>query len=585
MSNIITCPNCGQKIHLDESDYAQILSQVSEEELAKRIHEHEQVLAAKHQNELLQAEAKARDEFQARLGEKDEELAGLKASLEATKAEKEGSLKVAAAEAEKLVAELRAKLEQAEQEAAHAAKALEDDKKLALASAKSEADAKLAEKDAKLAALEEQVKAQDAAQADAIKLAVADVEAKAASLQAKLEQAEQQARLAADTQSKERELALASAKSEADAKLAEKERKIAELEVRIGGMQEKFEAEKAAAIAAEEGRQNVKLSELQGAVQLAVSEKEQVEATLKQQMLEQERYKDQIIADKNAEIERIRDQKARLSTKLLGESLEQHCEIEFKKWRSTGFKNADFHKDTKAVEGEDGKATKGDYIFRECDEDGNEIISIMFEMKTEDDQSTNKKTNESHFKKLDEDRRKKGCEYAVLVSMLEPESDLYTGITDVSWAYEKMYVIRPQFFIPMITILRNAALTTMGEKRELAKIRQQNIDVTNFEAALNNFKERFSTDLEHAEKKFEAADDAIGKAIKSLEKWREEIRLVKVHLYKADKKVDDITVKKLTRGNPTMKAKFDEAREEANKITPTELPEEGESAMEPDSLE
>ena len=249
-----------------------------------------------------------------------------------------------------------------------------------------------------------------------------------------------------------------------------------------------------------------------------------VEAEHKVELAEKLKAKDELIADREREIERIQDMKARLSTKMLGESLEQHCEIEFNRLRLTAFPRAYFEKDNEVVEG-----TKGDFVFRDFDEEGNEIVSIMFEMKNEADDSTHRKTNESHFKKLDADRRKKGCEYAVLVSLLEPDNELYAaGITDVSYRFEKMYVIRPQFFIPLITLLRNAALSSMEARRELALVRQQNIDVTNFEDHLQKIKEH----LLGSERNLRLAND----------------------------KAEDLTVKKLTRKNPTMKALLDEAR-------------------------
>ena len=220
--------------------------------------------------------------------------------------------------------------------------------------------------------------------------------------------------------------------------------------------------------------------DLRAQVQRERQELARVTAEHKADLAERLRLKDEQIADREREIERIQDMKARLSTKMLGETLEQHCEIEFNRLRPTAFPRAYFEKDNEVVEG-----TKGDFVFRDFDEAGHEVVSIMFEMKNEADDSTHRKTNESHFKKLDADRKKKGCEYAVLVSLLEPENELYNnGITDVSYRYEKMYVVRPQFFIPIITLLRNAALTSLEYRRELALVRQQNIDGTNFEDSL-----------------------------------------------------------------------------------------------------
>lgn len=281
-----------------------------------------------------------------------------------------------------------------------------------------------------------------------------------------------------------------------------------------------------------------------------------VEAEHKVELAEKLKAKDELIADREREIERIQDMKARLSTKMLGETLEQHCEIEFNRLRPTAFPRAYFEKDNEVVEG-----TKGDFVFRDFDEEGNEIVSIMFEMKNEADDSTHKKTNESHFKKLDSDRAKKGCEYAVLVSLLEPDNELYNaGITDVSYRYDKMYVIRPQFFIPLITLLRNAALSSLQYRRELALVRQQNIDVTNFEDQLADFKDKFGRNYRIASDKFRKAIEEIDKSIDHLQKIKDNLLGSENQLRLANDKAEDLTVKKLTRKNPTMKALLDEAR-------------------------
>ncbi|NLG11112.1 MAG: DUF2130 domain-containing protein, partial [Coriobacteriaceae bacterium] len=235
-------------------------------------------------------------------------------------------------------------------------------------------------------------------------------------------------------------------------------------------------------------------------------------------------------------------------------TLEQHCEIEFEKIRSTGFKNAEFSKDTDIKTG-----SKGDYIYRESDERGNEIISIMFEMKNESDGTSTKKKNEDFFKELDKDRTEKGCEYAVLVSLLEDGSELYnTGIVDVSHRYPKMYVIRPQFFIPMITLLRNAALNSLQYKSELALVKAQNVDITNFEDSLTAFKEGFARNYNLASRKFHDAIEEIDKTIRLLEKIKDNLIGSENNLRLANNKADDLTIKKLTRGNPTMAAKFAE---------------------------
>ena len=265
-----------------------------------------------------------------------------------------------------------------------------------------------------------------------------------------------------------------------------------------------------------------------------------------------DRYEQQI-KDRDDAIERLKDMKAKLSTKMVGESLEQHCEIEFNRIRATAFPNAYFEKDNDASTG-----SKGDYIFRDSDAAGTEIVSIMFEMKNELDTTASKKKNEDFFKELDKDRNEKGCEYAVLVSLLEDDNELYnSGIVDVSYRYPKMYVIRPQFFIPMITLLRNAAQNALQYKQELALVRAQNIDVTNFEADLDKFKTAFAKNYETASRKFSTAIAEIDKSIDHLQKTKDALLSTDRNLRLANDKAQDVTVKKLTRKNPTMKAAFD----------------------------
>ena len=293
---------------------------------------------------------------------------------------------------------------------------------------------------------------------------------------------------------------------------------------------------------------------LEAQVALKEAEKNQRENELKAQMADKLRAKDELIAYKDQEIERYRDMKARLSTKMLGETLEQHCETEFNRLRATAFQNAYFEKDNDASSG-----SKGDYIFRETDEEGHELVSIMFEMKNEQDDSTHRHKNEDFFKKLDADRRKKNCEYAVLVSLLEPESELYNaGIVDVSYRYEKMYVIRPQFFIPLISILRNTSQSALEYKAELALVKKQNIDITNFENEMEDFKQKFGRNYRLASEKFKKAIDEIDKTIDHLLKTKEALLGSENNLRLANDKAEALTIKKLTRNNPTMKAKFED---------------------------
>ena len=271
------------------------------------------------------------------------------------------------------------------------------------------------------------------------------------------------------------------------------------------------------------------------------------ESNLKEKYLSELKSKDELI-------DYYKDFKLKQSTKMIGESLEQHCENEFNKLRATGFKNAYFEKDNDSSGG-----TKGDYIYREADEHGSEILSIMFEMKNENDATTTKHKNEDFLKKLNNDREMKKCEYAILVSLLEADSDYYnSGIVDMSHKYQKMYVIRPQFFIPIITILRNASLNSMKYKSELALVRAQNIDVTNFETQLNDFRDSFGKSYRLASERFMDAVASIDKSIAQLQKTKENLLKSEDHYRIANNKADDLTVKKLTRNNPTMKQKFDE---------------------------
>jgi hypothetical protein len=278
----------------------------------------------------------------------------------------------------------------------------------------------------------------------------------------------------------------------------------------------------------------------------------QLEKRLAEQSLK-EKYELQI-KEREEMIERLKDFKAKLSTKMVGESLEQHCENEFNRIRATAFPRAYFEKDNDASSG-----SKGDYIFKDTSEAGTEVVSIMFEMKNEIDTTATKKKNEDFFKELDKDRNEKGCEYAVMVTLLEPDSELYnTGIVDVSYRYPKMYVVRPQFFIPIITLLRNAAMNALQYKTELALVKAQNIDITNFESELDQFKTAFAKNYDLASRQFQTAVDEIDKSILHLQKTKDALLSTSNNLRLANNKAQDVTIKRLTRGNPTMAAKFDE---------------------------
>ena len=284
------------------------------------------------------------------------------------------------------------------------------------------------------------------------------------------------------------------------------------------------------------------------------TERQLLEKSLNEKFAAELRTKEDIIKLKDEEIALRKDMKLKLSTKMVGETLEQHCETEFNKLRATAFQRAYFEKDNDSRSG-----SKGDFIYRETDEAGNEIISIMFEMKNEGDETATKKRNEDFLKELDKDRSEKKCEFAVLVTLLESESELYnSGIVDVSHKFPKMYVVRPQFFIPIITLLRNAAMTSLQYKAELALVRNQNIDITNFEEKMNNFKEGFARNYELASRRFKEAIDEIDKTIHHLQKTKDALLSSENNLRLANNKAEDLTIKKLTHGNPTMKEKFEE---------------------------
>ena len=289
-------------------------------------------------------------------------------------------------------------------------------------------------------------------------------------------------------------------------------------------------------------------------LQLEIAEKNRQMQELSNQLHSKDIELTNIITLKDGEIQRLRDYKLQLSTKMLGETLEQHCETEFNKLRSTAFKGVYFEKDNDSTSG-----TKGDYIYREIAEDGNEIISIMFEMKNESDETATKKKNEDFFAKLNKDRNDKKCEYAILVSMLESDNEFYnTGICDVSYKFDKMYAIRPQFFISIITILRNAALKSLEYKRELAQVKNQNIDITSFEEKITAFKEGFARNYDLASRQFQSAIKEIDKSIASLEKTKNDLLSSENNLRLANNKAEDLTIKKLTHNNPTMRQKFDD---------------------------
>ncbi len=374
----------------------------------------------------------------------------------------------------------------------------------------------------------------------------------------KLAEANLKNSLQEDLAKKDKEIIELQAKNERELsqQLAKKEAEIAEMKSKI----EKAEIETKLTVTTALLSIEKERDQLVNEVKNKETEKQLLEKSLNEKFSSELKTKDDIIKMKEEEIALRKDMKLKLSTKMIGETLEQHCENEFNKLRATGFQKAFFEKDNNSKSG-----SKGDYIYRETDDAGNEIISIMFEMKNESDETASKKRNEDFFKELDKDRTEKKCEYAVLVSLLEAENDYYNGgIVDVSYRYDKMYVVRPQFFIPIITLLRNAALSSMKYKAELALIRNQNIDITNFEDNINSFKEGFARNYELASRKFKTAIDEIDKTIDHLQKTKDALLSSENNLRLANNKAEDLTIKKLTRGNPTMTAKFDELGNSTN---------------------
>jgi hypothetical protein len=391
-------------------------------------------------------------------------------------------------------------------------------------------------KDAEIQELKARLDTAEVARKLAVNEALSVVEKERDALSNKLEKARRDQQAAS-------ELAEAKLANELQKAAAAKEAEIQDLKAKLeaSNITQKLAVTEAVNIVEKER------DELKSGLQRIELEKRLAEKSLK------EKYETQI-KDRDDAIERLRDMKARLSTKMVGETLEQHCETEFNRIRATAFPRAYFEKDNDARSG-----SKGDYVFRDLDEDDTEIVSIMFEMKNEGDETATKKKNEDFLKELDKDRTEKGCEYAVLVSLLEPESELYnTGIVDVFHRYPKMYIVRPQFFIPIITLLRNAAMKSLAYKSELALVRAQNLDITRFETQLGDFKTTFGRNWRLASDGFEEAVKRIDEAIKDLEKTKDALYKSANNLRLANDKAEDLTIKKLTRGNPTMAAKFAE---------------------------
>ncbi len=395
-------------------------------------------------------------------------------------------------------------------------------------------------KEATIQRLQARLDASETAQKLAVSEAVQMVEKKRDALATKLKQTEQDHKAAS-------KLAQANHANQLQETAAQKDAQIQSLQARLSANEEAQKHAISEAVNASEKERDQLRNEL---------DRTKLEKKLSEKSLK-DKYETRL-KDREDAIERLKDMKARLSTKMVGETLEQHCETEFNRIRPTAFPHAYFEKDNDASTG-----SKGDYIFREKDENDTEIVSIMFEMKNESDETATKKKNEDFLKELDKDRNEKKCEYAILVSLLEPESELYnSGIIDVSHRYQKMYVVRPQFFIPIITLLRNAAQNSLRFKQELAIVKAQNIDITNFEDELDDFKQGFTRNYRLASEKFKTAISEIDKTIKHLQKTKDALLGSENNLRLANNKAEDLTVKKLTKKNPTMATRFSELKKD-----------------------
>lgn len=540
--NEIKCPHCGKVFQVDERGFADILRQVRTAEFDKEIAQREGMLQEQNAQAVKLAVAKAQQDAQAKTAQRDARIAELETRLAAEKREREQAEKSSQLEhANELEAALAKKQAEIVQLQADVKKLSADhDAQNRIAKAEHErllSDA-TAQRDAEIAALRQQISSQESAFKQQLESQVQQYSQKIAADKA------ESARVAAEESAKLQQTIVAQKQQ-------------------LESQTQQFRAEKELAVSEARAAAERQRDELAAQVKLQEAQAAQERAALREKMTNELAAKDELIKYKDEEIARVKEMKARLSTKMIGESLERHCETEFNKIRATAFPHAYFEKDNDVVDG-----TKGDFVFRETDPaTGEEVVSIMFEMKNENDETRTKHKNEDFFAKLDSDRKKKGCEYAVLCTMLEPENELYNeGIVDVSYRYEKMYVIRPQFFIPIISILRNAALSALQYKTELAEVRNQNIDITNFENSMEDFKTKFARNYDLASRKFQTAIDEIDKTIDHLQKTKEALLGSERNLRLANDKAQDLTIKKLTRKNPTMKAKFAALKEGENAL-------------------
>ena len=510
----IKCPNCGTVFQVDESQYHEILQQVRNEEFEKELNERQ-----KNSNQIIQS--KLEKEYESKLNQKTLEIKELQANKEL--------------EIKQLQSDFNQKQNDKEQEVISLKEKLEANTQLTKSETQKEYQEQLNQKDLEIS-----------------------------KLNAKLDQILSQNKINESKTEQEYKL-----------QLQAKDNEILALKNNISNNEKVLKANLENTYQTQINKKNLEIQSLKQDMDKAKVENELNVKSIKQDLqnqIEQDKMKyqlqeknlqekyDTLLQTKDEQIAYYKDFKLKQSTKMIGESLEQHCEIEFNKLRATGFQNAYFEKDNDARTG-----SKGDYIYRELDENGVEIISIMFEMKNENDKTATKHKNEDFLKELDKDRNEKNCEYAVLVSLLEPDNELYnSGIVDMSHRFPKMYVIRPQFFIPMITLLRNAAMNALQYKQELAVIKNQNIDISHFEEDMNEFKDKFSRNFRLASEKFQKAIEEIDKTIDHLQKTKDALLSSENNLRLANSKAEDLSIKRLVKNNPTMAAKFAELEDKKN---------------------
>ena len=546
--NEIKCPHCGTLFQIDESQYYDLLKQVKDKEFEKELHARIET-----SNQLLKSQLEKN--YQEQLNQRDQNILTLKEQLSSssalTKAELEKEYESSLHQKESEILSLQQKIENLQSktqiEVSNTSQKLEEEKR----ELEKDYQKQLNQKEQNILTLKEQLSSSSALTKAELEKeyesSLHQKESEILSLQQKIENLQSKVQLEVSNTSQKLEEEKRELEKEYTSSLYKKDNEIQALQQEIESirLQSKLDVSNA----------TKELEQEKNELQNKISQNE-LSYQLKENNLK-EKY-DNLLQNKDEQIAYYKDFKLKQSTKMIGESLEQHCEIEFNKLRATGFQNAYFEKDNDA-----SKGSKGDYIYREFDENGCEIISIMFEMKNENDNTATKHKNEDFLEKLDKDRNVKNCEYAVLVSMLEADNELYnTGIVDKSHRFEKMYVIRPQFFIPMITILRNASFKSLSYKNELQEVRNQNIDITHFEERMNEFKQAFGRNYELASRKFQTAIDEIDKTIDHLEKTKKALLSSENNLRLANKKADDLSIKRLTRNNPTMKQKFEELKKD-----------------------